>query len=42
MNVLRNGKVVIRDLKHGGLYELVGTVETTSTIISASASISDM
>lgn len=40
--MFRNGKVVIQGIECGGLYEMVGTMETPSTVVSASTSTSDM
>jgi hypothetical protein len=37
MEVLCGDIVVIRDTRRGGLYEMVGTVEYASTIVSADA-----
>jgi hypothetical protein len=35
MEVLRGDLIVIRDTRRSGLYEIVGTVESTSTVIPA-------
>ena len=42
MELLRNDKVVIRGTKRGGVYYMVGTVESASTVVSTDTSASDM